>query len=75
MESKVQTYAKSHGYDYAKKLDLIWDGKEIYVLKFQTQDGEKTRRGWPQYLLIQNNVITRATHEQAVAITMAYSRK
>lgn len=72
VENKIQSYAKACGYDYARKTALIWNGNKVYKLKIQSEEGVKSCRGYPQYLLVNGNKIKKATPEEALQIMRKY---
>ena len=57
---------------YARKTALIWNGNKVYKLKIQSEEGVKSCRGYPQYLLVNGNKIKKATPEEALQIMRKY---
>ena len=68
-DNRIQDYAKSSGYDFAEKIDVIYNGYEVYSLRYNGREkGVTYHRGYLYFLLVKENEVHKTTPEQSLEI-------
>ena len=67
-KKRATALAKASGFDMALSQNKFFEGHDVFLAAYESDDVFAMIRGWPEYILVNETTVRWATHDEIVAI-------
>lgn len=67
-KKRATALVKASGFDKALSQNKFFEGHDVFLAAYESDDVFAMIRGWPEYILVDETTVRWATHDEIVAI-------
>lgn len=67
-KKRATALAKASGFDKALSQNKFYEGHDVFLAAYESDDVFAMVRGWPEYILVDETTVRWASHNEIVAI-------